>query len=205
MVEILVYAFGIMYTPGPVNLLSLNAGLNGKVGSSVHFCVGVGVAMFLLFLLFGYSGALLPAGYQAVIGLGGSAYILWLAFKIGRSTLRQPCPETDAAAPVDNRVFSFRSGLLMQLCNPKAPVAILPIVTVQFPAAGISGPGILLWSLLLGTLAFGAPGSYLLLGARLGRLIQRPGFFRWLNRLMALLLVYVACDIAYDQLAGLAF
>jgi len=57
MVEIFAYAFGIMYTPGPVNLLSLNAGLNDEVSSALRFCVGVGLAMLLLFLLFGYTGA----------------------------------------------------------------------------------------------------------------------------------------------------
>ncbi|MCV6591001.1 MAG: hypothetical protein OIF57_18565 [Marinobacterium sp.] len=57
MVEILLYAFGIMYTPGPVNLLSLNGGINGHAVQGWRFCIGVGCAMWLLFLLFGYTGA----------------------------------------------------------------------------------------------------------------------------------------------------
>lgn len=199
MVEILVYAFGIMYTPGPVNLLSLNAGLNGQAKQTVPFCIGVGLAMFLLFLFFGYSGALLPEELQAVIGLLGGAYILWLAFKIGSSAIQPATPVATSEPPGKKNPLSFRSGLVMQLSNPKAPIAILPIVTVQFPAAGISGAGIALWSVLLGSVALGAPGSYLLLGARLGRMIQAPGFFRLLNLFMALLLAYVGCSIANDQ------
>lgn len=200
MVEILMYAFGIMYTPGPVNLLSLNAGLNGQAKKTVPFCVGVGIAMFLLFILFGYSGALLPSGLQAVIGLFGGIYILWLAFKIGSVAIRTVTPARANEVQEGKGPLSFRSGLLMQLCNPKAPVAILPIVTVQFPAAGISGASIALWSVLLGSMALGAPGSYLLLGARLGNLIRTPIFFRILNLVMALLLVYVGSDIASAQL-----
>lgn len=199
MVEILMYAFGIMYTPGPVNLLSLNAGLNGQARQTLPFCIGVGLAMFLLFLLFGYSGALLPSELQAVIGLIGGAYILWLAFKIGQAALQPATPVATGETQEEKGTLSFRSGLVMQLCNPKAPVAILPIVTVQFPAAGISGASIALWSVLLGSLALGAPGSYLLLGSRLGRMIQAPGFFRLLNLFMALLLAYVGCSIANDQ------
>lgn len=200
MVEILMYAFGIMYTPGPVNLLSLNAGLHGQAQRMLPFCVGVGMAMFLLFILFGYSGALLPPELQAMTGIFGGLYIVWLAFKIGNAAIRPATPAQTDEAKEEKGTLSFRSGLLMQLCNPKAPVAILPIVTVQFPDAGISGTGIALWSVLLGGMAFGAPGSYLLLGARLGKLIQAPAFLRIINTLMALLLLYIGCNIATAQL-----
>ncbi|MCT7656369.1 LysE family transporter [Oceanimonas sp. NS1] len=100
--------------------------------------------------MFGYSGALLPVAFQAVIGLFGGLYILWLALKIGKTAIQSTTPAKADDAKVGQAALSFRSGLLMQLCNPKAPVAILPIVTVQFPAVGISGAGIALWSVLLG-------------------------------------------------------
>lgn len=87
----------------------------------------------------------------------------------------------------------------MQLLNPKSYIAILPIVTVQFPAAEIAGSSILIWSLLLSILAFGAPSAYLLIGARLGKRISQPHYFRFLNLSMALLLLYVAGDIAYND------
>ncbi|WP_296061822.1 hypothetical protein [uncultured Amphritea sp.] len=89
---------------------------------------------------------------------------------------------------------------MLQLLNPKAFVAILPIVSVQFPAAHISGVSILFWSLLLAGLAFGAPGSYLLMGVRLRKLISQPRYFRLLNNTMALLLLYVAIELALNQL-----
>jgi len=101
--------------------------------------------------------------------------------------------------------MTFRTGLLMQLLNPKAPLAVLPIATVQFPAAHIEGSAIAFWSLLLGMMAGGAPGSYLLAGARLGSFVRNPSVFRWLNILMALLLVYVAVDIARSWLPAAEF
>ncbi|MBQ0785602.1 MAG: LysE family translocator [Amphritea sp.] len=210
MVEILLYAFGIMYTPGPANLLSLNAGINGEIRNTLRFCMGVACAMFMLFLLFGYTGALLVTpNSQLVISLGGSLYITYLAFKIARESkgmseefksgqveTRQEEAQKKQAA---TKKIGFRSGLMLQLLNPKAFVAILPIVSVQFPAAQISGASILIWSLLLACLAFGAPGSYLLMGSRLRKLISRPRYFRLLNFTMALLLLYVAVEIAYSQ------
>jgi len=47
--EILLFSFGIMYTPGPVNILSLNQGLNKKFKSMIGFYVGIGTAMLVFF------------------------------------------------------------------------------------------------------------------------------------------------------------
>ena len=123
MVEILAYAFGIMYTPGPVNLLSLNRGLNGQY--RFNFCIGVGCAMLLLFVLFGYSGTLLVSDqYRVLLSAAGCLYIFYLGYKIARANVTVSEP-----SQIDE-TLSFRSGFLMQLLTPKAPVAILPITTV---------------------------------------------------------------------------
>ncbi len=199
MVEILVYAFGIMYTPGPSNLLSLNAGLNGHVSSSLRFCLGVACAMLLLFLLFGYTGAwLINPGYQLWISGAGSLYIAYLAYKIVKSSITPTGLESTDQVSSDSRL-NFQSGLIMQLLNPKSFIVIFPIVTVQFPAAQISGSAIVLWAILLSGMAFGAPSSYLLMGVRLGKAIHQSGYFRWLNMVMASLLIYVSADIAYSH------
>ncbi len=197
MVEILVYAFCIMYTPGPSNILGLNAGLNGHINSALCFCLGVACAMLLLFLIFGYTGTwLFDPGYQLLIGSIGSLCIVYLAYKIAWTNIK-PADNVDRKE-VSECKLSFQSGLVMQLFNPKSFIAILPIVTVQFPAAQISGSSILFWSLLLSGVAFGAPFSYLLLGSRLGKLIHNSGYFRLLNLAMASLLLCVAGDIAYS-------
>jgi len=192
MVEILAYAFGIMYTPGPVNLLSLNTGLNAD--TRLKFCIGVGSAMLLLFLLFGYTGAwLVSPEYQMLISVAGCIYIAYLAVKIARANVKV------SARSQPEATLTFRSGLLMQILNPKAPIAILPITTVQFPAAEISGMAILFWSLVLATMAFGAPTVYMLMGRYLSGCISKPSYFRVLNLAMAVLLFYVAGDIAYSH------
>jgi threonine/homoserine/homoserine lactone efflux protein len=188
-----------MYTPGPCNLLSLNAGLNGQVKSTLRFCMGIASAMLLLFLLFGYTGSwLVNANYQIMISSVGSVYIAYLALKIISANL---LPSNSEAAPKKglSNNLNFRSGVLMQLLNPKSFVAIIPIVTVQFPAAEITGQSIIFYSLLLSCLAFGAPSIYLLMGAKLGKLISHVYYFRVLSILMALVLLYVAIDIGYNH------
>lgn len=201
MFEILLYAFGIMYTPGPCNLISLNAGLqqqNKNSAASFTFCMGIGSAMFILFIVLGYTGAwLITPEYQLLIGVCGAVYIAYLGYNIFLMGWRQ----NTSSGAANSSVLSFKTGVLMQLVNPKAFVAILPIVTVQFPAADITGAEILIWSILLSLLAFGAPSSYLLMGRCLGmsRRIARPSSLRLFNLSMGLLLIYVAVDIAYQQ------
>lgn len=193
MIEIFAYAIGVMYTPGPVNLLGLNSGLNGHFRASTGFFIGVGFAMLIFFLTFGWAGSAFVRGNTFIIvSVLGCLYIVYLAVRIFRASVN--------VSDVKNTVrpLRLREGLTMQLLNPKAIVATLPIATIQFPGAGIHGLGLIVWSVGLAILAIGAPGSYSLMGHLLGKRIKNPNFFRWFNRAMSALLIYVAGAIAYE-------
>ncbi|MFM4943439.1 LysE family translocator [Aeromonas bivalvium] len=194
MIEILAYAIGIMYTPGPVNLIGLNVGLGGRTRASLGFFLGVGMAMFMLLLLFGWLGTrLVREEILIYTSLVGCLYMVYLAVKIAGDS-----GETLArTAPV--RPLGVRSGFVIQLLNPKAMIATLPITSIQFPAAQIHGWSLLPWSLLLGLLAAGAPGSYSVAGNLVGRQLQDPRWFRCFNLLMATLLLYSALALAYQH------
>ncbi len=193
MLEIVLYAVGIMYTPGPVNLMGLNAGLQNRLRQSVGFFLGVGLSMLVLFLVFGYTGqAVVRPGYLPFIALVGTTFIIWLGVKLLRA-------EVDPNGGAPTAALRFRDGLLLQLLNPKATLATLPIATIQFPAQQITGVGILGVSLILSVLAVGAPGSYAVLGTIAGRWITSKRVIRGFNRVMALLLFYVAATIFHEH------
>lgn len=80
---------------------------------------------------------------------------------------------------------------------------MLPIATVMFPAAQVTGGKIALWSLPLALSACGAPASYALLGALLGRYLVRGRGFRAVNRLLGLSLVGCALLLFHDAWRGL--
>jgi len=193
MLSIILFCIGLMYTPGPVNLLSLNNGLQNRSGAQAPFSLGVAAALCFWFMVVGYAGstivddALLPW-----LGLAGCAFITWLAIKVLKSKVNLEGGRKPAA-------MTFKDGLFIQLLNPKAFMVVVPVGTVQFPAAGITGPGIAVWSVLLALLAFGAPTSYAMMGALLGQRVNRPGFFRAFNIAMGLLLLLVAADIAWQH------
>jgi threonine/homoserine/homoserine lactone efflux protein len=194
MLEILIYAFGVMYSPGPANALALFAGVNGQGWRAFLYCVGVGVAMFILFLLIGYLGGdIIPMEFQSMIAILGGVYIAYLGVKILQASFQQ------AEIKADTSTISFKTGLILQLCNPKSLVAIVPIVTVQFPRFHIEGAQIALWSLVLATMACGAPSVYLFAGARLKKAAMNPTVMAWVNRTMALLLFYVAGRFIFSE------
>lgn len=193
MADIFAYAIGIMYTPGPINLLGLSSGLNKQTRSHLGFFIGVGSAMFILFVLLGYLGLqVINPQFLPYVSLIGCGYILYIAWKVAKAKVQVNDASADAS-------LSFFDGLFMQLLNPKALVATLPIATIQFPSADITGAAIVFWSFILAILAFGAPTSYSLAGLVLGKQVSRLGVFNVFNKLMAVLLVYVALMIAYEH------
>ncbi len=194
MLEILIFAFGIMYSPGPANMLALFAGVNNQGRHAFLFCMGVGVAMLVLFLLVGYLGShIIPPQYQAGIAILGALYISYLGFKIMRASFNQNAQQSSPSQ------LYFKTGFVLQICNPKALIAIIPIVSIQFPRASIEGSQIAFWSLLLALMAWGAPSLYLLAGHKLKRFALNQQIMAWINRFMAMLLWFVA----YQFIAGL--
>jgi len=192
MIEMVLYGIGVMYTPGPINLLGLNSGINKKLRESIGFFSGVGLAMLILFLVFGYTGErFIKKEYLIYISIIGSMFILYLAIKILLATVQVSEKHTG--------VLSFKDGLLMHIMNPKATLATLPIATIHYPANDITGIKILIASLMLAMIAALAPTSYAILGQLFGSRMKQGRGIKVFNVLMALLLVYVAGNIFYDH------
>ena len=111
--EIAIYAFCVLYSPGPVNLLALKAGLRGPDWRVAGHCLGVGLAMFTCFALLGLAGSvfvrdrLMP--WLAGVGAAYIAYPAWRLFQA------DPRLETDAGGRPD---LHLGRGYLLQLLNP---------------------------------------------------------------------------------------
>lgn len=193
MLEMLLYGISVMYTPGPVTLLSVNQGLNKKFKSSIGFFAGVGVAMFLLLTVYGYTGEkLIKPEYLIYISLIGGCYIIYLAYKVFKSKI-----EVDDKAKDKN--VTFKDGFLMQLFNPKATLAALPIATINYPVNNITGFKIIIVSFIFMFIVFGSPALYCLLGQFFSNIIKNKKVLRIFNKTMAFLLLYVAFTILRDH------
>lgn len=195
MLEIFAYGISVMYSPGPINLLGLHSGLQGKAKAHVGFYAGVASAMLILFISLAFLGSkVIDKSVLPYISILGCSYILYIAWKVFRANV------SIKAVSNSSSDLKYRDGLIMHLLNPKALIATLPISTIQFPAAGITGSQIIFWSVILSIVAFGAPAGYALAGSVLGKKIENPVYFKTFNILMSVMLVYVALSIGYEHI-----
>jgi len=192
--EIALYVFSVMYSPGPVNILALNGGLNGNGRTLTGYCVGVGAGMFSAFLVLGYVGeALVRQAVLPYLAAAGSTYILYVAYRLFVSEV------STGQGDVDERArLRFREGYFLQVLNPKGVIVILPVATLMFPAANIAGVDVTLCAGLISLGAIGAPASYAMLGALAVRRIRTDRYLQLFNKAMALMLVVVSGSIFYD-------
>ncbi|WP_238322367.1 hypothetical protein [Vibrio mexicanus] len=93
---------------------------------------------------------------------------------------------------------------MLQILNPKGLTVALPIATVQFPSAGITGNYLLVWCAILAVLAFGAPLVYFVMGRLIGRNIRQTNVLNLVNKLMGLLLLFVGVNMGLPALLELA-
>lgn len=194
MLGIFLFAVGVMYTPGPVNILSLNSGAQKHFLTHIPFCFGVATALGFWFLLIGYTGSMIVNDtLLPIIAVSGVCFILYLAYKIMSSKV-EDINKDEAVA-----VLTYKDGLLMQLLNPKSMLVVLPVTAVQFPAVGIDGIWIAVWSIGLGALGFGAPFAYAACGAYVSRYFTSRSYLKAMNFIMGFMLILVAADIAYSQ------
>ncbi|MCA2018830.1 LysE family transporter [Vibrio tritonius] len=192
MTDIILYAFGVMYTPGPVNAIGLNNGIQQQK-TLFGFFAGVAVAMFILLTVIGVIGEnIIDNRWLLFTSILGSLYIAYLAIKIWRSAVGHA--QQQLAKPL-----TFRDGLLMQLLNPKSFTVALPLATVQFPSLGITGVALLAWCLGLAIFAFGAPWIYFVVGRRLGQRVQQLNMLNLINKVMALFLFFVAIKMSISS------
>lgn len=195
--EIFLYAFSVMYSPGPVNVMGLNAGLTGQFRRTIGFFIGVGFAMFALFLIFGYTGeALISRSVLPYLALVGGLYTLYLAFKVFTSKVVLPGKADPASAA--EKPLTFWNGFFIQALNPKGMMVVLPITTVMFPAAHVTGMGIAVVSTMIALGGAGAPGIYSFLGAVLGKRITKESYFNFFNRLMGVALAVCGAFMLHD-------
>lgn len=120
-------------TPGPNNMLLTSSGANYGFMRTVPLMIGImlGMQCILLLVAFGVGSLILlyPA-LHLILKIAGSAYLLWLAWKIGTATYEKL--ETDAPPPSP---IPFWQGGLLQLINPKAWLMALGAVA-SFSLAG---------------------------------------------------------------------
>jgi threonine/homoserine/homoserine lactone efflux protein len=182
------FAVVISITPGPNNALLLASGIRFGFGRTIRHVAGTAVGMGVL--IFGVAagiGVVLLAvpGADLAVKLVGSAYLVYLAFRIAGSH--------GSSRTVASRPLGVLSAAAFQFANPKAwlflagagtflPRGLAPVVGGLLIAATCA-------VVILGTASVWAAG-----GAALSRLVDDARAQRVVNVALALLL---AASVAF--------
>lgn len=142
---ILIYTtyFVATASPGPSNMAIMGTAMKKGRGAALALASGVigGSMMWALLAACGVLTVLATfAQLLIVLKIGGGLYLLWLAFKAGKSALRRP-DASEFMASGEKLAFGklFRQGILMHVGNPKAILTWVAIMSVALkPGAAAS-------------------------------------------------------------------
>jgi len=171
-------------TPGPNNLMLTSAGARFGLQRTLLHVVGISAGMGLMLLLVSLGLGELFAAQPAMqwgLRLLGSAYLLWLAWLIGRAGAPSQVQDEQG------RPMAFHQAMLFQFVNPKAWMMSLSAIS-SFTLAGEAYWGSVAW--LIGLFCLICLGSCLLwaqFGVQVGQWLKTPLSWRRFNGVMGLL------------------
>jgi threonine/homoserine/homoserine lactone efflux protein len=126
-------------SPGPSNLAIMSIATTDGRKAAFAFAAGVVCrsCFWAMLAALGLSAALLAfSGLMAGLKIFGGCYLLWLAFKSGRSAL-QPVPAKTHTPNVHASLRRlYARGVLLHLTNPKAILVWISVVALASPASG---------------------------------------------------------------------
>ena len=182
------YAFITGITPGPNNIMCMTNGARYGLKKSLPFNFGVltGLAavMLLSVLFCSAVGAWIPR-IKIYMYLLGAAYMLYLAWGLWRD---------DGQISEGDTQNGYMAGALLQLVNAKLylyyivsmEAYILPFYQEQTLIVLLFGLGLVLFAALSNML-------WLVFGTAFRKFLSR--YARWVNKAMALMLVYCAVSL----------
>lgn len=179
------------FTPGPNTTVAAVTGANFGLRATLPHCFGVSVGFASIIALCATGvGALVLASptLGVLIRVAGVLYLLWLAWRIARST-----------ALAEKRVLkpmNVWQSIAMQFANIKAWMMALAVAASYMEGAPSLGQRVALVSALFATFGFFSNGAYGALGASLRHWLMQGNRVRWFNGTMGLALALTAVWIA---------
>ena len=183
--DFLIYCFITAYTPGANNLLSMSNAIRLGFRRSVRFNLGIltGFAV-VMSVCTAFSATLysfLPK-VKMIMQILGAAYMLYLAWKVWKSSSELSTDEGKEA--------SFLSGMVLQFANPKIYIYAITAMSLYILPLYHSAAALIGFTIILALI--GASGSFLwaLFGSAFCKFFSKHTVS--VNIIMALLLIYCA-------------
>lgn len=183
------YTFLTAYTPGPNNIMAMTNGSRDGFKRSIPFISGIFSGFIIVMTACAAFTSLLyefiPTIRPAMVWLG-AAYILWLAWTIWRD---EPSKKKNGVTKTN----SFLSGMLLQFVNVKIILYGITAMSSYILPNYHGALKIEFFALLLSLIGTSGCICWTFFGAAFEKLFNK--YRRYLNIIMALLLVYCAVSL----------
>ncbi|WP_339838727.1 LysE family transporter [Paenibacillus sp. FSL R7-0272] len=190
--SLVTYAMISSFTPGPNNIISMTRAREHGFRSTFPFIRGVAAGCLLIMMLSSYFNLALYQYIPAItpcLNVFGCIYMLYLAFKIMRSTSSKSESEHNSK----KTRYSFWFGFSLQLINPKVILYALTALSVFVLPHAQSHHQLLGYSLLLTLIGISANLTWALGGRLFQRFLLK--YERPFNIVMGLLLIWTAVSL----------
>ncbi|MEQ1535829.1 MAG: LysE family translocator [Burkholderiaceae bacterium] len=190
-------------TPGPNNLMILTSGVNFGMKRSIPHLMGITLGFCFMIFCVGMGlqtmFTVVPQ-LETILRYGGTAYLLWLAWKIAHSA----SPSSSATEGTSAKPMGFWAATAFQWVNPKAWFMAISAITTY---ASTTGGGSKLVQVLLVVLIFGLINLPLVacwgwFGSAMRQFLQDPKKLKLFNWTMAILLVASLYPIVQPMFQG---
>ena len=147
-------------SPGPSIVALMGTAMNGGRAPAFALAAGITVSSWTLGLTAALGLASLLAAWSGaltVVKVIGGLYLLWLAFKAGRSALsRHDAADAGAAGRSGSLRQIFLKGIAMHITNPKAIFVWLSTISMGLPVHASPTDSLVVFAAcgLLGVLIF---------------------------------------------------
>ncbi|WP_233886827.1 LysE family translocator [Paraburkholderia flagellata] len=145
-------------SPGPSNLAIMSIAASHGRKAALMFALGVisGSMFWATVATLGVSAALIAySQFIIAVKIFGGLYLLWLAFKSGRSALASAAASALKAERTPTLTSIYSRGVMLHLTNPKAILVWVSIVALSSNSTGTSHSALIAGCAAIGCLVFG--------------------------------------------------
>ena len=190
--ELITFVLITTFTPGPNNISSASMGILFGYRKTINYLLGIASGFFLIMFgssLVSSSLFILFPNLEKIIRYLGAIYILWLAYRIARSSYNFNESEQKA--------MNFMNGILLQLLNPKAMVFGLTVFSLFLTPIDTSFQFNLSSAIVLTIVNFSATSSWTLFGTAIRKYLKNQRIKVIINFILSVLLIVTAFQIAF--------
>lgn len=183
------FALIMSITPGPVNFVTLNSGLNHGFRKTFSYISGATTSFTLLLFFLGLGFSSVIMAYPKllnVLNYLGSLYMMYLGYIITKS------PMSNRTTKV-NQAPRFLDGALLQCSNPKAWIACLSGISA-FSKANSLTPLLTFVSIYF-LICYASISFWAFAGVQLQSILNSDRYKQWISRCMGSLLIITGISL----------